>query len=367
MDSVGLIDLERLQLIPKKYWKAHEFCFFIHDRLADLLVEYDVNQVQESVAIAFRDAIAGREEEFKDVDLLEFLKDESTDLYRQHIIGHVVVALTADMLHFLFEALRCFEKRKFSVGFSVLRKPLKEHLLYLAWILADENDFVQRFSSRNYETLNSVPSERRLEIFSHAIDKLRIGEAFDANLLSEILYSKQHSYGFEPTWQRATHLITSMGDLLKTEDYSFNFVFDDAGQDDYYEFLYSKLPYVLTFLSQVTLEAFDRVLKVSPRAFSHFAIVVMGCYDAMFLKRGRQPIAATLRRHFAYFLKCSHCDSPLRFTRKTAPMLYMSEQLPCSRCGTLAEVPLYYILSFAKIELERSAKGDELARSAEKA
>jgi hypothetical protein len=194
------------------------------------------------------------------------------------------------MLHFIFEALTCFEKRKFSVGFAVLRKPLKEHLLYLAWILADENDFVSRFSEKNYETLRlgAVSPEQRIEIYKRAIQKLPIGDAFDANLLSDVIYSKQHDYGFEPTWQRATHLVTSMGKLLRTEDYSLNFVFDDPGDDHYYEFLYSRLPYVLTFISQITLEAFNRIHELNARTFSHLVIVVMGCYEALFLKGSKQ-------------------------------------------------------------------------------
>ena len=40
--------------------------------------------------------------------------------------------------------LAWFEKRKFAVGYALLRKPLKENLLFLSWLLADQDDFINR-------------------------------------------------------------------------------------------------------------------------------------------------------------------------------------------------------------------------------
>ena len=148
--SIGIVDADRLGLIPKRYWKAHEFCFFLHDRLVELLVEYEVSGVHNILVDAFKEAITGHEKEFEDIDILEFMKKhDMVKPYKHHLVSHLVLGLTADMLHFLYEALRCFEKRKFSVGFATLRKPLKEHLLFLAWLLADQEDFLTRFEGNN--------------------------------------------------------------------------------------------------------------------------------------------------------------------------------------------------------------------------
>ena len=81
--------------------------------------------------------------------------------------------------------------------------------------MADEADFISRFECKNYETLNGVPKNRRIELLSKAIGELATKEFFDAELIWAMIYSKNHSNGFEPTWQRATHLVTSMGDLVK--------------------------------------------------------------------------------------------------------------------------------------------------------
>ena len=57
---------------------------------------------------------------------------------------HLVIALLADFCHFVYEALRCIP-RKLTVTYNLLRKPLRDNLLYLEWMLADRNDFMNRF------------------------------------------------------------------------------------------------------------------------------------------------------------------------------------------------------------------------------
>jgi hypothetical protein len=357
--TIGSIDVERLKLIPTEHWQAHEFCFFLHDQLAHLLVEYDKSGAQNAVLNAVRDATKGREKEFVDVNIITFLKQyDLKEEYRQHIVSHVVLALTADMLHFLYEALICFEKRKFSPGFALLRKPLKEHLIYLSWLLADEDDFVKRFERDNYKTLENrqVGKDKTIEIYRKAIAKLAVSEAFDPELIWEVIYSKNCANGFEPILQRATHLITSMGSLLKTEDYSFNFIFDSPFEDHYYKFLYTKLPYALLFITQVTLEAFNRVSAVNERTFGHLLIVTMGTYEAL-LKGGRQNISRMLSKQFKTFLKCTNCDKPLKVTKGNAPRLLIREEIECTACGELSQFPLYWLCSAANVVIRRDALG----------
>ena len=247
MKSIGFLDEERMQKIPSNYWEKHEFCFFLHDQLVSMLTEYEESGAHNLVITGYNEEIQKFEDNNGDLDVVAFLKEKKLiEPYKHLIRSNIIISLTSDMLHFLYEAFRCFEKRKFSVGFSLLRKPLKEHLLFLSWLLAYEDDFINRFEANNYKSLNNQKKERIIEIFSSAIEQIIVGKLFQPMLLWDMIYSKNHSNGFEPTFQRATHLITSMGDLLKTEDYSINFIFDDYADDSYFEFLYSKLPYIFT-------------------------------------------------------------------------------------------------------------------------
>ncbi len=319
-----------------------------------MLKQYEASGIHNVVTSAFLESIRGREQEFEGVNILEWMKERNLiEPYRHHVLSHVVLALTADLLNFLYEALRAFEKRKFSVGFSLLRKPLKEHILYLAWVLADDADFISRFESKNYKTLSGVTKDRQIELISNAISHLASSEMFDPQVVWAMIYSKKHPYGFEPTWQRATHLVTSMGDLLKTEDYSLNFVFEDPRDDGYYEFLYSKLPYLLIYVMQLSLEVFSRISAVNEKTYAHLVITTMGCYEALFRDGRSQHIARMLNSQMGELLKCLHCDAKLKVTKKNAPALYLTEQILCKNCGLVSEVPLYWLFSQAKINIKR--------------
>ena len=350
METLGIIDEERLELLPGNYRAAHEFCFYLHDKLLEMLAEYDLNRVQDTVIDAFKSAIVGHEDKFGDLNLLEFMKEnELIEPYKHHLISHTVIALTADMLHFIYEALMCLEKRKFSVAFSLLRKPLKEHLFFLSWILADEDDFISRFESNNYISFKGVTKDVRIEIIDKAIKKLHIEDAFDAETIWNFVYSKTYSNGFEPTWQRATHLTTSQGELLKTEDYSLNFIFENAFDDYYYEFLSSKLPYIFLFITQVTLESFNRIHPINEKTTWHLIITMMGCYEALFLDGRSLTITRMLQKQLGALLNCIHCESKLKIKKSNAAQLYLHESFICENCGLRSDLPLYWLLAKAKI------------------
>lgn len=286
--------------------------------------------------------------------MLSFMKKHNlTTPYRHHLVSHLVLGLTADMLHFLYEALTCFEKRKFAVAFSLLRKPFKENLLFLSWLLSSEADFLERFAANNYSTLNGIGKERQIEIFESAIKKLPIADAFDANILRDIIFSKSLNSGFEPIWQRATHLITSKGELLKTGDYTINFIFEHPGDDHYFDILYSKLPYLMIFVTQITLECFGLILKINEKTYSHLMITTMGCYEALFLRDKEQSIARMLNKNLKPFLKCIHCEAPLRINKHNAAHLYLAEQIQCKSCGLVSQIPLYWLFCVARVLITR--------------
>ena len=348
IQSLGILSEERLELLPSEYWPAHEFCFFLHDKILELLIEYDSHGVKDIVAETFQKVISesGRENEFENVELLAYMKEHDlVKPYKHHIVSHVVLALTADMLNFLYEALSCFEKRKFSVAFSLLRKPLKEHLFFLSWILADEDDFIFRFEENNHISFSGVSKEKRLSIIKKAISKLHLKDAFNEETIWNYVYSKKHVNGFEATWQRATHLTTSKGDLLKTEDYSFNFVFEDVFDDFYYVFLKENLPYIFLYLSQIVLAAFNRIHSVNEKTVNHLILITMGCYEALFLDGRSMSISRMLQKTMGDMFSCIHCEAPFKIKKWNAPMFYLHEKFRCEVCGLVSEFPLYWLLA----------------------
>ena len=353
MHYLEYLDVDRLGLLPPEHWAAHEFCFRIHDQMAELFRQYESSGVQHWMLDAFHKAVKENPKAAKGLDFFTVLKGaELKGPYKHHLVSHLLLALTSDMLHFLYEALTCFEKRKFSVGFSLLRKPLKENLLFLAWILGDTDDFIARFEANNSKTLGGTFENQRLEIFAKAISKLPTNEAFSADLMHDLIFSKTNPNGFEPVWQRATHLVTSQGTLLKTEDYELNFVFLDPSSDALYSLLYKNLPFALIFTMQVVLESFSMILKANERTVSHLMLTTMGCYESIFLK-GNQRISALLNKSFKPFLKCVHCDTPFRINKRNAPGIYLHERVICTSCDLSSDFPLYWLWAQGNVKIKR--------------
>ena len=361
--SIGIIDPKRLELIPHEYWNAHEFCFYIHDQILELLVQYEESGSHLWVANAFQKALGKKQSINKEINILQFMKEKGlVSLYKHHIVSHLVLGLMSDMLHFLYEALTCFEKRKFAVGFALLRKPLKENLLFLSWLLADQDDFITRFEANNCKTLNGLNPQKQLDILTGAINRLSIKNVFNAKVIHDLIFSKTNDIGFEPVWQKANHLITSQGELLKTEDYNINFIFQNPHSDNLYELLYLNLPLILIFAVQVSLECVAEILRVNDHTVSHLIISTMGCYEALFGDGRKQGVSKLLNKHLAPFLKCIHCESPLKIDRANAPKMYIREQISCNSCGLVSEFPLYWIMGTAKMTINRDSNNVPLLK-----
>ena len=93
---IGYIDVDRLYFIPQKYWRAHEFCFYLHDLMLGALREYEQSGVHNSVYKAFKKVLE-ENPELKDLEMLTFLKEKNLiDAYKHHIVSHLTLGLISD-------------------------------------------------------------------------------------------------------------------------------------------------------------------------------------------------------------------------------------------------------------------------------
>lgn len=336
--------------IPRHYWPHHEYCFYLHDQVAALLVEYDAAGAHQWIADTIARVAAEKGVE-GDLDVLDILKKAGMTETGKHLLfGHLVLALAADLLHFLYEGLCCLEKRKFSVAFSLLRKPFKENMLFLAWLLGDPDDFLQRFEKDNYTTLNGLQSPRRQELFKLAAEKLATKAAFDGELIEKMVFSKEFEGGLEPLWQKATHLITSQGSKLKTEDLNINFIFNNAASDHLYDVAYKALPYLMLFLVQLALRAFSEIVRTNVATTNHLVLVSLGAFECL-QTSGPRPMSKLVTKMLKGTLNCLHCKKPLKLDRGNAMSLFLTEQVTCAGCGLVSQVPLYWLLAQAGLKI----------------
>lgn len=120
--------------------------------------------------------------------------------------------MISDCLNHVYEALKCFEKRKYIVGFNLLRKPLTESLLYLSWIYGNPNEFYLQFTKGDPKVLTlSVLGSERKQIYLKAIKNLEHYQSYGQIWCMGVLNSAaplRVAFSFTPS-MNLTSAITS--------------------------------------------------------------------------------------------------------------------------------------------------------------
>ncbi len=336
-------------LIPSDLLFSHDYCFFLHDLLAGLVVVGEHAgtfnhrmHIEKEVATKFKEKSG--EELFVLLENNGYEDDLNSIIYKQ-----VTIALLSDFCHFLYEALDCSAKGKLTVTFALLRKPLKENLLYFEWMLADPNDFLQKFRSkiqnqklRPLPYAPNVPPERRLEIITDAMEKTKLGGFIGPDFIHELRYDKHCNYGFEQLFQRANHLITTH--TAPTEEQNLNFIFSgDLDHKAQWEGLYSFLPLLLYHATQVITSVID---TFAPDFVKDSAITELRTQLGLLLWIQEGPwrdspwqtglaeeISNLLLTLQEISMECLNCHAPLEINRKDMYQLYTEGGVDCSQCN----------------------------------
>jgi hypothetical protein len=331
--SVGLVPRNRLKWIPNRWRLAHSYCFFLHDECVRALVEYEAAGAH-LVTVNFESQVSA--EEFS-----RLAKEDPTEALvktgypaeaRRVVINTIIIGMVADCLHHIFEALKCFEKRKVVVGFNLLRKPLKQNLLYLAWMLGDEDGFYTEFMSGNPENLSQKKvGNVRKEIFTKAIAKMPKGSPFIPEIFEKLIYDRKFDYGFERAFVHAVHLITIEGIELRTALQNFNFLFKSYADDDTYDALYSWAPHLLFFLAHTILGLFDRMRNMEGGVKTAFAVRSLFAFTLLEGGAGKKATLKELNRMLSG-VACDHCKGPLKATLHNAGRILLTDSFRCATC-----------------------------------
>lgn len=334
-NNLGLIADERMRGIPKKLRRVHEATFYFHDRLVEAIREVDKTGPR-TISIDVPQEMIARLPSLSDMDAIELLRAiGQPEKAKAIILGECVLALTVDALLFLQEALFAYEKGKLRVSLSLLRKPMKENLLYLEWILADEDDFLAAFAHKNRKVLSidSLTPDRRKQLIAGAIAKCSNSSFLEPDVLYDTRYNKAAN-GLEPLWQKSQHLITAQSAHLLTEIENFNFIFIQPEEEkDLYEQVWLSYLMLTIHFYDVVCGALSRSYRLHEGAQSYDAFCKLA---AMSLARGNlkdfhnvaEPFVAILNEH----ARCD-CGARPKVSAKQFARLLFTHKLQCESCG----------------------------------
>jgi hypothetical protein len=325
-------------LLPEKFRFSHDYALFLHDILARIVVHGEQAglfvsefQLKDHDQAEDFDAIHGEA-------IWDWLEAHGYHAQLREIIyKQVIVALLSDFCHFVFEALSCSRKGKLTVAFSLLRKPFKDNLFYLEWLLADPSGFIDSFTHGGSDTLEKIRREQthRFPIIAKAVSLTGKPGMFDATFIDEIRYGRGVEYGFADSWDHANHLITTFK-ALRTSDQNFNFIFAKPNDEVNLDFLYTRLPMLLNYAVEVVEALIARILP-KPETLN----------DLTSARRSIGYIlwAESLGHHTdeekaesITLPECEHCCIAVIMNKENMLNFYQQLKVTCRNCGSVHEI-----------------------------
>lgn len=358
---IGFLPQERLTNIPAAYRDQHELCFYLHDAMVGLL-----KGAEEALASTLNIPLESPEEAdlfMKREDPIGYFLDRGkVDVARRIALNRVTPALFSDFLHFIYESLSCLERRKFVVAFALLRKPMQQNLLFASWMLADESVFFEdlRRSPADHMEEHKFPASRRVQIFRAALSKVGHYGLLDATLINEIIYDKELPRGFAHLFAKANHLVTSRGQLAKTEDMNLNFIFKNPADNDIYDSIYLSLSYLLWYALLVQIALYSRMRAVEDSFTDWMTITTMATFGALFV-RGSSPLGTVLSKALGKFMNCPHCKKKVSVGRKATGRFFLAQRIRCKNCRNEYDFPLFWLLS--QVNWSITSSGSEKDRA----
>lgn len=344
MKSIGIIPPDRLIHMPPRYHARHEFCFHLHDLMAGLLVQMEKTRAGHvRVDLAKGD----RERLESSPNVLDFLAASGrSEIERRIVLNHMAIALYADMLHFVYEALRALEKRKFAVAFSLLRKPFKEGMLIAAQMCVDETTLFAKLKTDAANLLNrkELDEPRTRELLKDAISVACKGPTIvQADAIYDTVFDRKNAFGLAGLFDKATHLVTE-NSQIRTENYNINFIFKNPSDNDVYSGeTYRQIALVLQFLALVQINLYGRMTEISRHHRNWLLFTSLGTFEALF-GSGSAPITRFVRSALGDLFKCGICNERMRLLKKDAARFFIAERIECSKCGVDQGFPFGWLL-----------------------
>lgn len=341
-----LIPASRLRWIPHDLHLSHEYCFFLHDEFARMLVEYETSNATK---VSFKLKNESQRRQFnhlaKKHDALTAMRSLGMHSEaKRAALNSITMAMVSDCAHHIYESLRCFEKRKFIPGFNLLRKPLLDNLMYLSWMAADEDDFYSTFTAGDpIKLTQKMLGNRRKDIIASAIAKTSLEDLVTAEEIISIIFTSDNPSGLYGLFQHAVHLITVDRIEIKTTPENFNFIFKNPSEDDAYEVLYSALPTALLYLAHVILALYERIKPPDRGAKTAFLFRSINSYRFLHYEGGAAALAEVMEEILSPHIKCPSCTKPLKVTNHNTIRLLLTESFRCTHCRRKQPFPLSWI------------------------
>ena len=355
----------KYEKLPIEYWEKHDYLLFVYDVLGDMLRKADKLRLSDfEIKFDSEEIIHDFE---KAEDMFEWMdRNNHHDTSLQMFKNHTFFSLLKDFCFFIYESLSCASRGKVTVAYSLLRKPVRDNLLYLEWLLADPEEFYQTFLFGSVEDCDVANTKkftwkRKKKIVQAACEKSYMGESLNSdNLVFNFRFDGKSDLGLQRIWNQSMHLVTTHSDHYKTEDGNLNFIFaDEEIWGDFWNYYYTVLPQIMAYVLEIcealfieTVDItdvellFNRLLRFEKYAKLHPHIETMSEVEGKLV----EVIEMLDKDSINLRMKCENCGKEITIDNKVANEMISSWFVACPNCQLEHNICKYFIdLGVAKM------------------
>lgn len=335
--------------LPSKYITKHSLMLYLYDILIDILNKADKYNLSETT-FKFSD---GRTK-ITNLTFKEIEEKEDIELGVALTERHILFSILTDMCYYLYESLSCIERGKVTVAYTLARKPLQDNLYYLCWLLDNPADFYEKMKNndpKEYD-VSELKSQKKsvIAMYDRILkmtnkEKSLPFEPFSAEFLYELIYDRKSNRGLSQIFDKSVHLVTNNLNY-KTERQNLNFIFaDDEIWNKYWEYYYSKFPYIVFFIVEVVLKNFERMLLI-PRNICEINSLIRTLkfcivYNPHEKRELEEYLNFTIKNSLTII--CGKCGNNVLDNVNTIREFEKEYLYSCAKCGDIERIGQYFI------------------------
>lgn len=336
--------------LPKQYWANQNLCWYLHDVIMSIFLEVvDEDLINTKIDLTDEEN-PGILDDCEDV--YAWLKNSGRDNeFTTIFCKDLSMRLIGDFLNYIHEVLSNLERGKITIACDLLRKPFKDNLLYIEWILFNDSELsnlVYNEEIDKYAMGRSGLSKNYVEqIVKYNVSQNRFINAFGSEEFEQQIYDIRYNYdspnSLELVWNKATHLVTT-GRQIKSK--SFNFIYHDMNDyDEYWSYLYGKLPTLLLHTLGVIENIFDKYFRsISESSKKYNFSLIMGKFFGV--EQSTRDFADIISSFEDGNLNliCESCKEVVKLSKPEKYMFYNYWDVMCPKCKQEINTCRYFFL-----------------------